>query len=52
MECRDENDIIPWLQFICLFAFKFPVGIVYQNKNTGTTNIKLALTPKHVGLAI
>ena len=32
MQCRDEHDLVPILQFVVAFALQLPVCIVYEHK--------------------
>ncbi len=41
MQCRDEEDVVVFLQDIVGFAFKFPVGVVDEDEDSRATRIKL-----------
>lgn len=41
MQCRDEEDIVMFLQDIVGFAFKSPVGVVDEDQDSGATRIQL-----------
>lgn len=44
VQCRDEQDVVVFLQDIVRFAFEFPVGVVDKDKNSRATRIKLVRT--------
>lgn len=44
VQCRDEQDVVVFLQDIVRFAFEFPVGVVDEDENSRATRIKLIRT--------
>lgn len=46
---RDEENVVPLLEFVRLLALELPVRVVNENENSGAAGVRVSLVPRAFG---